>query len=153
MSKRQEYKNVLHLCAYWGFHCDVLTIAFLWDVTPRQWMIGFGRFECTQCPDLQGFWGPTEPWRWGHCVPSKRRLPITQWRGFISQKNRVVSSSSKSASLFFTKFSPFARKRAQTLQALMTRSNYVNKTGLKTKFMQNVQPLYLVLPQGIIVDI
>jgi hypothetical protein len=32
---------------FWGFHVDILKIQFAWDVTLRQWVIGFRRFKAT----------------------------------------------------------------------------------------------------------
>ena len=100
-----------------------------------------GHFESTQCHHLQGHWDSTRTLNMKHYVPSKRPLPITDWRGFISHNKRVVSTSSTSAPLFFTKFRQSARNRAQTpLHALTNKSNFRKRKGSLTKFLDNISP-------------
>jgi hypothetical protein len=48
-------------------------IPFFWHMKLRHRVMGSGH-----CQEL------TVPWRWRHCVPSKRRDPIRPWRDVTS---------------------------------------------------------------------
>jgi hypothetical protein len=42
--------------------------------------------------------GPVDPWRWRHCVPSKSRVPITQWDSVTPQKKRNLNHAAMKTS-------------------------------------------------------
>ena len=72
---------------------------FFWDVMSRHWVTGLQRlgtmccfhFQGSKCPRRVILWN-LDPLSRDHYVFSKRREPVTQWRGITSHKTEISTT-------------------------------------------------------------